>query len=368
MKCLNDAQIQAVVDNEATADIQTHAASCARCGDKVRERGRLTAAILGALSVPAQIPPGAVHRIDRALAEGTGAGATRLRELQPTSGRWRTAVWSGGAVAAATLIAVLVVAPALRGPSTVSAAEILAKSADRLAEPVASGVETLEYDLTLDGVPREMMPDYIDGAYRVTQVIDHDSPGRYMATAYAKNGELVWGVAQDPAQRRRVVVIRIDDQPYRFEFALAGTIALSPPEMERLHMQASVAMMQASGNQLLDVVDTGSGRQYRIEVPSIAGQARNAVWDLSHAKAIIDANDYHVVELAVKGTFLKQPYSVSYRLIQRTIAAGATVQPSEFELPADPSAIVLEGEGSAVPVRDALMLAMREVSRLRRAR
>jgi hypothetical protein len=103
-------------------------------------------------------------------------------------------------------------------------------------------------------------------------------------------------------------------------------------------------------------------------VPSIAGQARNAVWDLSHAKAIIDANDYHVVELAVKGTFLKQPYSVSYRLIQRTIAAGATVQPSEFELPADPSAIVLEGEGSAVPVRDALMLAMREVSRLRRAR
>ena len=103
-------------------------------------------------------------------------------------------------------------------------------------------------------------------------------------------------------------------------------------------------------------------------MPSVAGETRNAVWDLSHAKAVIDASDYHVVELAVKGTFLKQPYSVSYRLKRRAIAAQTTVQPGEFELPADPSAIVLQGEGSAVPVRDALMLAMREVSRLRQER
>ncbi len=368
MKCLNDAQIQAAVDNEAAPDTQQHVASCARCGDKVRERQRLTAAIVSTLKAPMHIPSEVAQRVDRALADRSTGGATRLRELAPTSGRWRTAVWSGGAVAAATMIAVMVVAPSLRGPSTVSAAEILAKSADRLAERVTSGVEFLEYDLTLDGVPREMMPDYVDGAYEVAQIIDHDSPGRYLAAAYAKGGVLVWGVAQDPAQRRRVMAIRVDDRLYRFEFSLAGDISLSPPEMERLHMEASVAMMQASGNQLLEIVESGSGRQYRIEVPSVAGETRNAVWDLSHAKAVIDASDYHVVELAVKGTFLKQPYSVSYRLKRREIAAQTTVQPGEFELPADPSAIVLQGEGSAVPVRDALMLAMREVSRLRQER
>ena len=251
MKCLNDAQIQAAVDNEATPDTQQHVASCARCGDKVRERQRLTAAIVSTLKAPMHIPSEVAQRVDRALADRSTGGATRLRELAPTPGRWRTAVWSGGAVAAATMIAVMVVAPSLRGPSTVSAAEILAKSADRLAERVTSGVEFLEYDLTLDGVPREMMPDYVDGAYEVTQIIDHDSPGRYLAAAYAKGGELVWGVAQDPAQRRRVLAIRVDDRLYRFEFSLAGDISLSPPEMERLHMEASVAMMQASGNQLL---------------------------------------------------------------------------------------------------------------------
>jgi hypothetical protein len=368
MKCLSDAQIQAVVDNEAAADARQHAASCARCADRIRERERLTAAVVDALRVPAPMPPGVAVRVDRALADGSAAGATRLREIEPSPGRWRAAVWSGGAVAAATIVAVMVVAPALRGPSTVSAAEILARSADRLAERATAGVEFLEYDLTLDGVPREMMPDHIDGAYQVKQIIDHDRPGRYLAAAYAKNGDLVWGVAQDPARRRRVIAVRIDDQSYRFEFALAGDVALSPPEMERLHMEASVAMMQASGNQSLEIVDTGSGRQYRIDVPSVAGQTPTAVWDLSEARAIIDAADYHVIELAVRGTFLKQPYSVSYRLKERAIVAGAGVQPGRFELPADTAAIVLEGEGSAVPVRDALMLAMREVSRLRRER
>lgn len=369
MKCLSDAQIQAVVDNEAAGDIRRHAASCARCGERLSERERLTTAIMSSMKVARPIPTGLNLRIDRALAEGASQGATRLRDAgTPSPRRWRAAAWSAGAVAAATLIAVLFVAPVIKGPATVSAAEILAKSADRLAERVASGVEFLEYELILDGVPREMMPDHVDGSYRVRQVIDHDAPGRYFAAAYAQGGELFWGVAQDPATKRRVITMRIDGQPYRFDFSLAGHVALSPPEMERLHMEASVGMMQASGSQHLEVIEGHDGRRYRIEVPSVSAHTPNAVWDLSEASAVIDAGDYHVVELAVKGTFLKRPYSVSYRLIRRVIAAQASVQASEFDLPADPAAITLHGEGSAVPVRDALVLALREVSRLKQAR
>jgi hypothetical protein len=255
----------------------------------------------------------------------------------------------------------------IKAPATVSAAGVLAKSADRLAQRVVSGVELLEYELQLDGVPREMMPDHIDGAYRVKEIIDHDSPGRYFAAAYA-NGELIWGVAQDPAAGRRVIALRIDGQPFRFECHVTGNAAVSHPEMERLHRQASITMMQASGANHLEVVETSAGRQYRIEVPSLGAQTVSAVWDLSEARAIIDADDYHIVELAVKGTFLKQPYSVSYRLINRVIAAAASVPASEFDLTPDPAAIVLEGNGSAVPVRDALVLALRELRSVKRVR
>ena len=85
---------------------------------------------------------------------------------------------------------------------------------------------------------------------------------------------------------------------------------MSPPEIERLHMQASVAMMQASGNQQLQVIESQSGRQYRIEVPHVSAETPGAMWDLAEAQVVIDAGDYHIVEFAVKGTFMKQPYSV----------------------------------------------------------
>jgi hypothetical protein len=70
----------------------------------------------------------------------------------------------------------------------------------------------------------------------------------------------------------------------------------------------------------------------------------------------------------VKGSFLKQPYSVSYELISRTIAQQGTVPPSEFELPDDGQAITMQGEGSAIPVRDALLVSLREIARARAAR
>ena len=186
---------------------------------------------------------------------------------------------------AATLLAVLFVAPIVKGPATVSAAEILAKSANLLAAQPTTGVEVLEYELALDGVPREMMPDHADGVYHVKQVIDHDATGRYLLATYGPDGQLLSSVAQDPATRRRVVALLVDDQPYRFEFNVPDSVALSLPEMERLHMQASVAMMQASG----DKQPAGGRHAGRPPIPH-PGAARQraqtptAVWDLAEAR------------------------------------------------------------------------------------
>jgi hypothetical protein len=68
----------------------------------------------------------------------------------------------------------------------------------------------------------------------------------------------------------------------------------------------------------------------------------------------------------VKGTFLKQPYSVSYRL--KTHAVDASVQPDAFVTPFDPKAIAIQGDGSAIPARDVTVAALLEVARMKQGR
>jgi hypothetical protein len=366
MSCLDDLQIQAVVDREAPDAARAHTEACARCRDRVRDRQRLIAAIGQAINPPLPVPARVNRRIEKSLAEGPAAGATRLRSDVWVAPSWRRAAWSLAGVAAATLIGVLFVAPVVRGPATVSASEILARSANRLSQPITSGVELREYELTLDGIPREMMPDHADGVYLVKQLIDHDANGRYLLATYSADGQLMSSVEQDPQTRRRIVTVRIDNQPYRFEFDVPGTVTLSLPEMERLHMQSSVAMMQVSGNQLLQVVDTPTGRQYKIEVPQVVAETPNSLWDLTEARVVVDASDYHIVEFAVKGTFLKQAYSVSYRLRKHSVESS--VAPEAFTTPVDPAAITVQGEGSAIPGRDVLIATLREFARTKQAR
>ena len=366
MSCLNDAQIQSIVDGEGGEAPRAHVASCAGCQARVREREAVMHSIVHAMSRPPDLPSDIRVRVERTLADGATPGATRLRPSRTVRWSWPRPLWSGAAVVVATLLAVVFVAPAVRGPATVSAAEILARSATVLAAPASSGIEVLEYTLVLDGVPREMMPDHEDGIYHVKQIIDHDASGRYLVATHGPDGRLLSSISQDPATRRRIVAIRIDDQPYRFEFNVPEGVALSLPEMERMHMQASVTMMQASGDKHLQVLDAPDGRQYRIRVPRVSAQTPTAVWDLTEAEVVIDAADYHIVEFAVKGTFLKQPYSVSYRLIARSV--GAAVPADAFEVPRDSRAIAIEGEGSAIPARDVVVASLREYARLKAQR
>jgi hypothetical protein len=383
MTCLNDIQIQAVADGEGSTIERAHAATCSACAARLGRRQQQTIDIDQALNAPIPVPERLTRRVEeifRLKAEATEqAGATRLREEprseEPRSFRLqaegsRRWIFGGFAVAAATLITVLFVVPAVRRPdATVSAAEILAKSASQLAATPSSGVEFLEYELVLDGMPRDVMPDRANGAYRVKQVIDHSVPGRFRFSSYDASGVQVSSISQDPASGRRVMAMRVDDQPYRFEMTLASTPAISVPDIERLHMQASVALMQASGNQHLQVIDAPAGTEYRIDVPRVSTASPAAVWDLTEGHLIVDASDFHIIEFAVKGALLKQPYSFSYRLLTRDVEAPSAVPADTFDVPVEPGAITLHGGGgSTVPAADAFVVALRELTKAKRAR
>src|SRR6188508_2337686 len=88
MTCLNDSHIQALADGEPLPEAAAHAAGCAACAARVRERQALMAALTSAVDVPAKMPPQVEESVFFRLkaeatrlggAEATGAqGATRL--------------------------------------------------------------------------------------------------------------------------------------------------------------------------------------------------------------------------------------------------------------------------------------------------
>ena len=372
MTCLNDSHIQALADGEGAADLRRHADGCPRCQARIRERQALMAAVGESLAVPLTLPVTTANRVDDLLrpAAAQPGGATRLLERDtrglrlPADGA-RGWLYGGLGVAAATLVAVLVVAPMIRQPeATLSAATILARSASQLSAAVTGGVELLEYELVLDGVPKAMMPDGADGTYHVKQAIDHTVRGRFRFASYGPDGAMLTSIAQDPQANRRVMAFSVDGQPYRFEVSLpAADAGLSLPEMERLHMEASITMMRASGNPLVETIDGPHGKLYRIEVPRVTGPGTSPVWDLNEARVLIDARDYRVTEFAVRGSFLKQAYSLSYKLIAHSVVGS--VPADTFAVPAQPGQIVITGEGSPVPSHDVVMLSLRALTKLK---
>jgi hypothetical protein len=382
MTCLNDDHIQALADGEGTAEMRAHVAACHHCGARLRSREALMEEMRDAVSPQVPMPAALARDVSFRLttsAEATTAaatkpaGATRLLTEKRRSfrgeaeGRRRWA-YSALAVAAATLLAVFVVIPMMRPPdATLSASAILAKSASQLSAAVTGGVELLEYELVLDGVPKQMMPESSDGTYRIQQAIDHTVRGRFRFASYGPDGAMLTSIAQDPQAGRRVMSLLVDRQPYRFDVSLPDKGAgLSLPEMERLHMEASIGMMQASGAQAVETIDGPHGKLYRIAVPRVAGPGTSPVWDLTEARVLIDARDFRVTELSVSGSFLKQAYSLSYRLISHSVVGS--VPPETFTVPNRPGEIVIGGEGSPVPSHDVVMLSLRELTRLKQGR
>jgi hypothetical protein len=365
MTCLTDGEVQALVDGEAGAGEQAHAASCEGCAARVREQRRRVDALLGAAAGAPAVPAGLESRVRTALGGASAvSGSTRLLgEPMPEVG-WGRGMWRAG-LAAAALVAVLVVAPMLSGPATVSASEVLNKSLQALSRPAAAGVERLEYELTVEGIPREFMPDAPSGTYRIQELIDHDHPGRYRISTFGPDGRLMSALSEDPAAGRRLSTVRVDGKPFVFDFTTPSMPGLSLLELRQTHMEASIAAMQASGDQKLSEVDDG-GKAYLIQIPRVTASKGAALWDLEEARVLIDAGDFRIKEFSARGTLLKKAYSVSYRLIRREARAAGDVSAAEFDIPSEPEAIVLTGKGTANPGRDVMLAALREVAKSRK--
>ena len=75
MHCLNDTEIQLLADGEAADEIRRHAATCASCGARVRERRALMAQ-MGETLNPPKIPLVrlACSFIPRVVPDELGAG------------------------------------------------------------------------------------------------------------------------------------------------------------------------------------------------------------------------------------------------------------------------------------------------------
>jgi hypothetical protein len=353
MSCLNEIEVQAVVDGEASDASQAHAAQCAGCRDRVEARRGDMMALSALMSAGSETAPDVHARMRDAIAAGGHArGATTLR-AQPRQS-WHRPGWvSAAATAAAIAIVVFLILPRFGAPTTLSAAEILGRSLQTLSG--TTGVETLEYDLFITGE----MP----APHRIEQLIDHDQPGRYRFSNYGPDGVLESSIGQDGHGGRRFVLIRVDGRNYIINMASAGEVRLSLPEMRQALVETAITMMQATSDPHLLIEDTPTGRNYVVEVPPVTPTSGAAPFDLYQARAVIDEGDFTIRELEARGSLLKQPFSVSFKLLRRSVRPSSEVAAHEFEIAAGPTDVVLEGDSTNNPVADVVTTLLREIGR-----
>jgi len=358
MDCLTDADVQAVVDNEATEPVRTHAANCDRCRDRVNDRRLLMSELMALVDGEGDVPPGVESRLREAVNAGRAVrGATVLRGTSSNGGWRRAGLVSAAATAAVVALVVFGVLPRVGAPTSLSAAEILGRSLQALT--AATGIERLEYELVVSGVA--------EGSHRIEHLIDYEHPTRYRLTTYGPDGAMQSAVAQDPSSGRRSQLVRLDGRNFIVSVA-TGRPLPSLPQMVQAQMEAVIGMMLATADQKLTVVDTAEGSRYVIEIPPVVPKGNAATLDLYQARAVIDGQDFRIREFEASGALLKQPYTVSFRLIRRDLLSPASVSPEEFAIQAAPGDVVLEGEASDEPLTDVLNAALRELGRLKAGR
>jgi hypothetical protein len=382
-RCLTDVELQAVADHEADAGTRAHAAECPACAARVQETRR-TLEAFGALT---DRLPGPSIDLERRVQQTMHAhrttrerGATTLR--RQTAGRvgWGGRAWvSGLAAAALVVLTVFVIWPGVSRESHLSAAEILGRSLQTFS--ATSGVETFEYDVRFEGLANRALvpePDAGGGALRITQVIDHDHPGRYRVMSVDAAQTLRSALVQDPARGTRVGRFRIDDHTYFFKFTASPDNArslVSLPELQRTHLRALVSVMQGTADQKLTTVNDETGTYYAIQVPPMSsgsapgagagGGSDQTLWDLSEAHALIDAGDFHLKELSARGTFLGQPFGLAFTLVRHDVTPSGQIAADAFTLEPQPDDIMLEGEATNDPPGDVVLAALRALGKAR---
>src|SRR5688572_1346287 len=322
MRCLTDVELQSFADGEestreASAAITAHVAGCSRCRERVGEVRRQIAAITALVNSVEEMPAETGSRVRHAVMAGRPVrGSTALRAPLPAAAAWRrTGLVSALATAAAIVGFVFGILPRLGAPTTLSASQILGRSLQTLSS--ARGIELLEYELVVDGLAH--------GSWRVEQLFDHDRPMHYRVAAYGPDGTLHHALSQDPLRQRRSQLVRVDERNYIVTVGAIPNAVLSLPQMVQALAETAITMMQATSDQNLTVLETSGGRQYIIETPPVAPAATAATLELRRARTVVDGTDFRIQEFEATGTLLRQPFSVSFTLIRRTVRPPSEV-------------------------------------------
>jgi hypothetical protein len=350
-RCLNDYELQAVADNEASPEQSTHAEHCPRCAERLAARVGLTARATTAAG-SGELPPGVRDAIRSRLHTTPGAGATTLRPIR-TVPPW---AWAAPLAAAAAVILFFVIVPGVDRQTTVSAAEILGRSRTALAAPV-SGIEVLTYDLELAGVLADLVPDEQAGHFTVQELVDHDHDGRYRIVKLAPNGQMVGGAADDPLRGTRARYMRADGRGFLLRFDGASPTFLSLPALKRTALQTFIGLMQTGRTQTMREVQRDGEACYEIDVPG-SGVSAGMLIALDRARAVVTAADARLVEFSAAGTAAERPFTIDFALRSRELRPAAGAQDSDFDIAAQPGDIVLQGDASNNPIWDVLARAL----------
>jgi hypothetical protein len=351
MTCLTDLEVHAVVDDQASEANREHVMTCAPCQRRVDERRHHMRNLTAAIDLLGEVPAELNDRVQHAIASGRAVrGSTVLRHTTSSS-FWPRAGWiSAAATAAVVAVVVFVVLPRFGAPTRLSASQVLERSLQTLA--TGTGVESLDYELTIDGVA--------GGPFRIKHLIDRSNPNHYRVASYGADGLLRSAISQDPARQQRIQVIQVDGRNYFVKVAGIREPVLSLPQMAQALVESIIRMMQATADPTLTLQDTPHGREYIVETPTVASHGAAATLDLYHARTVISAEDFRIHEFEGSGTLLRQPFSVSFKLLEQTVVGAAE---ANFSLEPGPDDVAIEGTPGEGPFEELLTAIVREAGR-----
>jgi hypothetical protein len=381
LHCLSDVRIRAAADEEAKPVERDHLEACVECRARLAA-ARLTNDALREMASHVPVPASLRSTVEQALTERADrTGATTLRDgllprvrivrlgmltrllesLRSVGRSTMPRLLTAGLVTAAVLIVVFRLPPP-DAPRTLSAAEILDRSLKTLS-PV-SGTELREFDLDL------RLP-YVgsvqNGTYRIEQLVDHDTPGRYRFVRYSPDGAMVAAISEDPVAGRRTAVMRADGTFFRFQFTIDAGDTLDLSELERHHVEGAIRVLQTvAGETVSEVVDE-RGKRYVVELPAAANANANVpgFYEISQARVLIDASDFQILQLTASGSYLGDAFSISFRLRQRQVLPTAQVPRERFEVPDTAGAVTIDAAGTDDLAHDLLVSALGALARSR---
>jgi len=268
------------------------------------------------------------------------SGSTTLRAVPRSS--WRYAAWA--IAAAASLLLLVWIARTVDRNTTVSAAEVLVRSQQALSAH-ASGIETMTYNLALEGVLQQLLPEPQAGRFIVEETIDHDHPGRLRLRKFSADGQLAAGAADDPVTRTRIRYMRLGSRGMLLRFTNVPSSPLALSDARRVAFQVLLGLMQTSTNPSLTEITADGEPAYEIVVPPLAAAPGSIALD--EARAVIRRDDARVVEFHAGGRVGAQPFAISFTMLTRDLHGPSRSDSDLFSIAPQPGDEVIDADGAA---------------------